>query len=178
MNGQDSRKKEPVAGQYAGLASLEELLSMQTGHCRGFLRTLEEEKQALVDMDIQLLISTTAKKEYQLGRLTHLDKMAQEKVVEIGNTLGQGKIKKLSSLHALLDENDGLTLQGHIRTLAGLREEIRDRNIINRKFTMDTLNYIENGISLITGGVEVDKRYHAGGVSRLGAGPALISREV
>ena len=178
MSGQNSRKKEPVAGQYAGLASLEELLNMQTGHCRGFLRTLEEEKQALVDMDIQLLISITAKKEYQLGRLTHLDKLVREKVVEISNTLGQGKVETLSSLRAFFDENDGVTLQRHIRTLAGLREEIRDRNIINRKFTMDTLSYIENGISLITGGIETDKRYHAGGMRRLGGGPALISREV
>ncbi|MCD6389489.1 MAG: flagellar protein FlgN [Desulfobulbaceae bacterium] len=178
MSGQNSRKKEPVAGQYAGLASLEELLNMQTGHCRGFLRTLEEEKQALVDMDIQLLISITAKKEYQLGRLTHLDKLVREKVVEISNTLGQGKVEKLSSLLAFFDENDGAILQRHIRTLVGLRGEIRDRNIINRKFTMDTLSYIENGISLITGGIETDKRYHAGGMSRLSGGPALISREV
>ncbi|MEA3547862.1 MAG: flagellar protein FlgN [Thermodesulfobacteriota bacterium] len=178
MSRQDSRKKEPVAGQYAGLASLEELLNMQTGYCRGFLRTLEEEKQALVDMDMPRLISITAKKEYQLKRLTHLDKMAREKVAEIGNTLGQEKIEKLSSLHALLGENDGTTLQLHIHTLAGLREEIRDRNIINRKFTIDTLSYIENGISLITGGIETDKHYHAGGVSRLSGGPALISREV
>ena len=178
MSWKNNRKKDPVGGRCAGLASLEELLNMQTSHCRGFLRILEEEKQALVDMDMPRLISITAKKEYQLGRLTGLDKMVREKVAEIGKTPGQGKIEKLSSLYALLDENDGATLQRHIRTLAGLREEIRDRNIINRKFTMDTLNYIENGISLITGGVEVDKRYHAGGVSRLGAGPALISREV
>ena len=178
MSEQDSRKKEPVAGQYAGLASLEELLNMQTGHCRGFLRILEEEKQALIDMDIPRLISITAKKEYQLKRLTSLDKMAREKVMVIGNSLGQGKIEKLSSLQALLDENAGATLQRHIRTLAGLREEIRNRNIINRKFTMDTLSYIENGISLITGGITPDKRYHAGGVSRLSGGPALISREV
>ncbi len=178
MSGQDSRKKEPVADQYAGLASLEELLTMQTGHCRSFLRTLEEEKQALVDMDMPRLISITAKKEYQLKRLTHLDKMAREKVAEISKTLGQEKIEKLSSLPAFFDQGDSVTLQRHIRTLAGLREEIRDRNIINRKFTMDTLNYIENGIALITGGIEADKRYHADGVSRLGGGPALISREV
>lgn len=178
MNGQNNRKKEPVAGQYAGLAALEELLNMQTGHCRGFLQMLEEEKQALVDMDMPRLISITAKKEYQLRRLTGLDKMAREKVVEIGNTLGRKKIEKLSSLHALLGENDGMTLQHHIHTLTGLRDEIRNKNIINRKFTMDTLSYIENGISLITGGIETDKRYHAGGVSRLGGGPALISREV
>jgi len=93
VGGQNSRKQEPVAGQYAGLVSLEELLNMQTGYCRGFLQILEEEKQALIDMDMPRLISITAKKEFQLGRLTHLDKMAREKVVEIGNTLGQEKLK-------------------------------------------------------------------------------------
>lgn len=177
MSSQIQFKNEP-SGEVSSLTKLFELLDLQDRHCRIFIQLLNQEKQILIDMGIQLLISLTSKKAYQLQRINGLDKAIREISRRICGEAGPTKFK-LTEIIPYLDQHDGARLQSHCENLAGLREEIKTKNLINKQFTMDTLKYIDNGITLITGGIAEERRYqNKGTIRNLPLGPALINREV
>lgn len=158
-----------------------EILDRQIQFAGEFLAILEEEKAALVAMDMQVLISITKKKMSQLKRIHLLDRALKETLEHFAPTPASSNVKvvKLSSLIPLFSRDDAKKIKGRRDELMKMQEEIQARNRLNKRFTDDVLGYLGDAISLITGTVADKAVYGARGMARsVGNSPSLISTEV
>ena len=145
---------------------------------RQFLDLLMAEKTALIEMKMNMLITLSRKKEDSLARMQSLDKVIHETTEEIGNRKGSQAIG-LSALIPFASKEEAERLTLYRETLLRLRQEILDRNLINKNFAQDTRGYLNDAISLITGTLADQPIYGNIGMTRPSANkPALISREV
>lgn len=146
---------------------------------RDLLAILNEERKAMVAMDMQALAELSARKENRLHRLNALDSLIAEMT---GNLQPEaGKRAGLSGLIPLLGKEEGSKLKQFQKRIAGLREEISRCDQINRFFASDVQNYINDAISLITSAIADRPLYgRLAGLARKPSlnQPSLISREV
>ena len=155
-------------------STLEEAVELS----RQFLDLLKAEKTALIEMKINILITLSRKKQDSLARMQALDKAIHETTEEIGNRKGSQTIG-LSALIPFASKEEAERLTLYRGTLLRLRQEILDRNHINKNFAQDTRGYLNDAISLITGTMANQPIYGNIGMNRPSANkPALISREV
>lgn len=155
-----------------------EILDRQVQFAGEFLAILEEEKAALVAMDMQTLLSVTKKKVSQVKRIHLLDGALKETLERFAPS-SSAKVVRLSSLMPFLVGADAKKVGGRRDELMKLQEEIQARNRLNRRFTDDVLGYLGDAISLITGAVADKTVYGARGMPRSVANsPSLISTEV
>jgi len=142
------------------------------------LAILHEEQKALVSMDMQALIRLSSKKENRLSRIQALDSLIAEMTGEFCQKAA-AKAARLASLIPLLNPGDGGKLAQYRKKLAGLRGEILSRNQINKNFAADVKTYLNDAISLITGGIADRPMYGLSGRSRKPSlnQPSFICRE-
>ena len=158
-----------------------DILKRQVTISTSFLALLQAEKTALVNMDMNALVSLTKKKEQELAKMAQLDHSLQEvagKIVAGDNHIGN-RVIKLAELIPFMTREQTLSVKNYRDKLASLREKITDNNLINKRFASDTLGYINDAISLICGEIASPPLYSTQG--RQGAAnsaPALVSREV
>ncbi|MBU0729638.1 MAG: flagellar protein FlgN [Proteobacteria bacterium] len=139
---------------------------------------VEEEKKALSERDLSALVSLSRKKENQLKRIATLDTLLQETARNATN-IPQDKIIRLEDLRPHANEEELEILEGRKQTLESMREDVLERNMMNKRFTHDVLGYLNDAIHLITGAVAERSTYGARGSERRAVnGPTLISREV
>ena len=137
--------------QHLPLPLIFDILKRQISISANFLTLLEAEKNALVNMDMSSLISLTRLKERELSKMAQLDHSLQEvasQVVAIDNSR-TSEVIKLVELVPFMSREQALTMKKLRDQLAALREKISDNNLINKRFTSDTLGYINDAISLI-----------------------------
>lgn len=156
-----------------------EALEQEVLLSQDMLAILQAEQNALVAMDIQALVHLSGKKENRLSRIQALDCQIADLTKEL-HPEASGKAAGLAALLPLLNPEDGEKLTQYRKKLTGLREEILSRNQINRHFAADVKAYLNDAISLITGGIAERPMY---GISTHGRNsslnqPSLISREV
>ena len=133
------------------------------------LSALHEESVALRTMDTQGLFRLSRKKDTLLAKIHYLDDSLQVSLT---------KEQKAQSALSLTSEQSQIAGQYKNR-INSIRQEIQSRNMINKRFTEDTLGYLSDAIALISRPPEADNTYHIPGRSqaRGRSMPSFISRE-
>jgi len=189
MNAQTAMKNDqaddftglPQNGQDFPLPLILDILKRQIAISSGFLAIMEEEKHALINMNVASLISLTKKKENELAKIAQLDHSLQEVARRIvtTNPHNNKKMIKLAELIPFMTREQTLAVKKYRDQLAALREKISSNNLINKRFASDTLGYLNDAISLICGEVAGDRLYSMRGCQqRKTSVPSLVSREV
>lgn len=160
------------------LESLFEILNNEETLSNELLDLLDQEQTALTAVDLKGLISLSQKKHDVAARIQNLDETVQHVAGKILPE-DERKIVRLKSLESELSTDEAGKIRGFRERLTRLRQKIQDCNLVNKKFAEDTLGYINDGISLITGAVAEHGMYQSrGGHKKAHNGPVLISREV
>ena len=161
-------------------AKLLEIFNRQTSLGEEFLTLLAEEKTALVEMDMQTLISLSQKKEQQLIRLKTLDDELQEESRRLWpEDKGNNKIIKLTALAPFVSDEEHKRLADYRDRLAELHVKIQENNLFNKQFAEDTGKYLNDAIQLISNAVAEHSTYSTNGAKKYPAAQAnLLSREV
>lgn len=155
-----------------------DILEQEIRFSEELLRILNAEQAALTAMDLQSLVKNSRLKEAQLKKIQQYDAALQETAIRL-TRLPEGKIVKIADLKPFITDVDAIKLEDYRDKLEALRQDVLDRNHINKQFANDTLGYLGDAISLITGAIRDQTSYGARGVARAGSsGPRLISREV
>ncbi|MBU2537406.1 MAG: flagellar protein FlgN [Proteobacteria bacterium] len=156
-----------------------EILEQEILLSQDMLAILQEEQKALVSMDMQELLRLSGKKENRLSRIQALDSMLADLTGEFQPEATE-KTARLSALIPLLNPEEGAKLGQYRKKLAGLREEILNRNQVNKHFAADVGKYLSDAITLITSGIADRPMYGLTGLNRKPSlnQPSLISREV
>ena len=145
------------------------------------LTILNAEQQALVSVDMPALISISTKKGALATRLAAMDNQLQEMA---RSALGQPQNAaiRLRAISGLLAPAEASKLEASRLRLATLRKEILSKTIVNRKFTEDTRQFLNDAITTITGSIAERPLYGRGRGRGMGRPtvnqPSLINREV
>ena len=136
------------------------LLDKELVYADAILVLLEEELQALIDMDMSALVTISNRKITQLHRMQRLDASVQEKISAIlvgSDKRPEGKVASskenivdISSVADLLEEGGKVKLHRKKDMLREKRSAIVDRNYINKRLVEDSLAYLNDAISLLT----------------------------
>lgn len=159
-----------------------EVLDQEVSLSEEMLALLEQEKAALVAVDVQGLVAITRRKTNQLNRIQALDVLLQEMTGQLmAGTPGKPSLTAVINQVARGEERERLAASR--QRLLRLREEILAKNTVNHYFAADTQRYLNDAISLITNALaENPDSYQRGGnpgrrppsANR----PSLISRAV
>ncbi|MCK5436888.1 MAG: flagellar protein FlgN [Desulfobulbaceae bacterium] len=166
--------------------SLFDILEQETKLSRIILDTLTDERTAITKMDMPSLINLSKKKEKQLTRLQMLDKSLQETIKSMADITGAAlkdasveQAVDLAALIPIVNEKDAHELIKHRNSLKEMREEIKSRNHVNKRFAQNVQGYLNDAITLITGSIVDDEFYGAQGAAKACASrPSFISTEV
>ena len=132
------------------------------------LSALHEESSALRAMDTQGLFRLSRQKETLLAKIHYIDDSLRTVTKE----------QKAQSAPSLTSEQSQIIGQYKIK-INSIRQEIQARNMINKRFTEDTLGYLSDAIALISRPPEEEHTYHIPGrsLARGRSMPSFISRE-
>lgn len=125
-----------------------ELLRKEVDLSQEMLTLLDQEKTALVAMDMPTLIELSRQKLKQLGRIQALDESLQETSRRLTDSTTPAIT--LSSLNDYASEAERPQLEDLRHRLLALREQILSKNMVNKRFAEDTQHYLSDAISLIT----------------------------
>jgi len=154
------------------------------------LQTLKEENKALRGMATQELFRLAKQKNNLLVKIQYLDESLKnttqgllsddDKATAPDRTDSVQGALPLSRLETLLPEEKAETVKQYRRNLHRLRQEIHTQNLINRRFTHDTLACLNDAINLITRPVETNNNYSMPGMTdhHRANNPSLISKKV
>lgn len=171
-------ENQPMQLSTSATGKLFDILEQEIRFSEELLQILSEEQTALTAMDLQTLVKISRRKESQLKKIQQYDAALQETASRL-TRLPEGKIVKLADLKPFIAESEAMKLEEYRDKLEALRHDVLDRNHINKQFANDTLGYLGDAISLITGAIRDQSLYSARGAARYSAnGPAMISREV
>ncbi len=155
-------------------------------------QVLEDEGEALKKMDTQALFRLSKQKTNLLAKIQYLDNSIQKTILEVQGekTVHQkpqfdqtqsNTAKKLQGLANFLPEDKQETINTYQKKLAKLRLAIQSKNMVNKRFTEDTLEYLGGAISLLTNTPVQEKgTYGASGMppSVKKTLPSVFSKEV
>ncbi len=159
-------------------AKLLELFERQIVLGEELLHLLGEEKTALIEMDMQALLSLSQKKEHQLLRLKNLDGALREESRRLWPD-GNEKIIRLAALTPFVSETENDRLASYRHRLAELRKNIDEKNLFNKQFAEDTGKFLNDAIQLISSAVADRPMYSTKGTHKqLASRASLLSREV
>ncbi len=168
--------------QHLPLPLIFDIIKRQISISTNFLSLLEAEKTALVNVDMNSLISLTRLKERELSKMAQLDHSLQEVAgqVVVRDSGRTDKVIKLIELIPFMSREQAFTMKKLRDQLSDLREKITANNLINKRFASDTLGYINDAISLICNEITSEPVYTIPGRQLSGSSPApaLVSREV
>lgn len=168
----------PTQLSTSAIEKIFEILELEIRFSQELLQLINEEQTALTAMDLQTLVKISRRKEAQLKKIQQYDSALQETAMRL-TRLPEGKIIKIADLKPFIAENDAFKLEDYRDRLEALRQDVLDRNHTNKQFASDTLGYLGDAISLITGAISDKSLYCARGASRARVnGPTMISREV
>lgn len=142
---------------------------------------LNAEQQALVAVDMPALISLSTRKGALATRLAAMDTQLQE-MARAAMGQPQDTVIRLRAIAGLLDPAEASKLEASRLRLASLRNEILSKTIVNRKFTEETRQFLNDALTTITGSMTERPLYGRNmgrGMGRpMTNQPSLISREV
>ncbi len=136
------------------------------------LNVLGEENKALRGMATQDLFRLSKLKTNLLAKVNYLDQALKDR--------GLSTAKPLSMLSENLPKEQATIIKQYCQSIKQLRREIQTQNLINKRFTHDTLACLNEAISLITRPAPTGLSYGTirGGKQYNSNQPSLISKEV
>ncbi|MBU0483738.1 MAG: flagellar protein FlgN [Proteobacteria bacterium] len=175
MNGQQIQESTPVEKIFVVLESETEL-------CQQLVDLLDQEQTALTAMDLKGLLAISSKKHSLVERILRFDLQLQENARLLLDK-PEEKFIRLSALEEFVSGLDLVRLRDYREKLIQSRRMIHDCNVVNKKFAQDTLGYLDDAISLISGSAEkkgvYQERNNAKSRTKGAANaPRLISQEV
>lgn len=164
------------------------LLGKEIAFSDEFLVLLEEERQAIIKMDVATLVTISRRKMLQLDQLQDLDKSVEKRAESLlkGRTVSRrrpqekrsGKIVHLSAIAEISPQEHRKVLLQSKEQLAARRRAIDDKNFINKRLVEDSLGYLNDAISLFTPVSNEPAYGKRSGGRKNKFQPALISRAV
>lgn len=155
------------------------------------LNILEDEAVSLKEMDTAKLLRISKQKGNLFIKMQYIDNSIEQSIAQLEKTIsaasqspGPGNtpqpIGKLGRLAKILPSDKAQTVYRYKDTLFKLRQKIADRNLVNKRFTEDTLGFLGEAISMITGPARAtNTTYSYSGISQPSSSlPSMISREV
>ncbi|MBU0675098.1 MAG: flagellar protein FlgN [Proteobacteria bacterium] len=168
----------PEETQEETMARVFEWLKREVALCREMVELLNAERAALVAMDMEKLIGFSITKKNLAIRISRLDEGLQEVAQKLAGE-AEGQVVKLACLEPMVSPDEVDRLRQFRSTLAELRFEIGDRNLVNRRFAEETLGYIGDAIRMITGAIADHTSYEGrGGMRKTALAAKMISTEV
>jgi len=153
-------------------------LQKQIQFAKIFTTLLNQEQQALLDMDMATLTTLSKQKENGARQMAYIDDQIREATGAILEGHGS-RDQTLKEVCKVLPESDAKKLSIGAALLKKIRLQIEERNYINLRFTHDTLQYLGDAIRLISDGIATDPIYTTRGLGKAASvAPTLISREV
>ncbi len=139
---------------------------------------LEQEREAIVKMDVSALIGFSQIKDDLFGALQEQDDKLRY-VLENLCPNGPDKSAALATLDALFEGESEEHFKAMQHEWRELREKIVTRNLVNHQFIQETLSFLGDSIALFTGAEQKQGGYGAVGQSKTVSNvPRVVSREV
>ena len=138
------------------------------------LRCLEKERESLVTINMDALWAISKEKEELCSKIESI----RQEIVSVVDIDGQDSSLPLNRILGLVPEEKAGSFQGFFLTLVKLKNEIELSRKANMVFINDSLRFLDEMISIITGGnkskMVYDERSHLGksGIN------CFLSREV
>lgn len=145
-------------------------LALNLQLCQDLLAALQEENTALRKMDTQGLFRLSRQKDTLLAKIHYLDDSLQKSLAEQGkNPSAAGQSPERTRV-----------IGAYKLKIKTMRQEIQAKNMINKRFTEDTLGYLNDAIALITRPAQAENIYRIPGrfQARRQSTPSFISRQV
>ena len=153
---------------------LEDLFQRKIMLYDDLLRCLEKERESLVTINMDALWTISREKEEICSKIESI----RQEIVSVVDMDGQDSSLALSRILGLVPEEKAGTFQSFFLTLVKLKNEIELLRKANMAFINDSLLFLDEMISIITGGNKskkvYDERSHLGksGIN------CFLSREV
>lgn len=166
-------------------------------HCnlklsQDILKVLEAESEALKKMDTSSLLRLSKEKSMLLAKTHYLDSTLKKAVSDLARktalknppppkTAAALAAGRISSLTSILPAGKAAVVIRYQEKLKALRQKIQERNFINKRFIEDTMGYLGDAISLLTGPTHTpNKTYGYNGRPPVcgRSVPSMLSREV
>ncbi len=153
-------------------------LQKQIKFSKIFVSLLDKEQRALIDMNLNELMSLAKQKESGVRQMTYVDEQIKEAIRALLDAQETESIS-LQQVADVLPEADAKKITIGATLLKKIRQQIEEKNYINFRFTQDTLHYLSDAIGLISNGIATDPIYSSHGLGKAASvAPSLISREV
>ncbi len=153
---------------------LEELFQRKIIHYNDLRHCLEKERESLVTINMDALWAISKEKEELCSKIESI----REEIVSVIDTDGPDSSLSLNRIITLVPEQKAGTFQGFFLTLNKLKGEIELLRSANVAFINDSLRFLDEMISIITGvdtsKMVYDEKSH---LSRSGVN-CFLSREV
>jgi len=138
------------------------------------LHCLEKERESLVTINMEALWTISREKEETCSKIESI----RQEIVSIVAMDGQDSPLPLDRIPGLVSEEKAGTFQSFFLTLDKLKNEIELLRKTNMAFMNDSLRFLDEMISIITGGKEADMAYdQKSHLSKSGIN-CFLSREV
>jgi len=112
------------------------------------LRCLEKERESLVTINMDALWAISKEKEEICSKIESI----RQEIVSVVDIDGQDSSLPLNRILGLVPEEKAGTFQGFFLTLVKLKNEIELSRKANMVFIKDSLRFLDEMISIITGG--------------------------
>ncbi len=145
---------------------------------RQIVHLLDQEREAIVKMDVAALIGFSNAKDELFGSLQEWDDKLRQVLEEL-SPKGADKTAALATLDALFQGDAEQQFQAMQREWRDLREKIVTNNLVNHQFIQETLSFLGDSVALFAGREQRQGVYGLVGRSKnIVNSPCVISREV
>ncbi len=156
-----------------------ELLEKEVGFYQELLRLLDKEHECLHSLSIEDLCTVSKAKETEILKI----KVIEENLKDITSGLfkNRGYVLEDTTMTALTEVADrkqiGI-LKHYLAILTALKEDIRERNGNNKRFIEETLEVIEDSLSILMPPSHAPFYTPQGKHARCSCNASVLSREV
>lgn len=156
-----------------------ELLEEDVDLYRSLLSLLGKERECLHTLSVEDLCSITKAKETEILKI----KVLEENIKDMAALLLRQKIDpddeiSLTALAKAANTSQAKVLRGYLSILTKLKANIEDENVYNKRFIEDSLEYLEDAMSILVPRTNSSFYTPQGKNGRCSCNPAVVSREV
>ncbi|TSA10908.1 MAG: flagellar protein FlgN [Deltaproteobacteria bacterium] len=156
-----------------------ELLEKEVGFYQELLRLLDKERECLHSLSIEDLCAISKAKETEILKI----KVVEENLKDItaGLFKNHGYVSEDTTITALMevaDKKQAGILKNYLAILTALKEDIRERNGNNKRFIEETLEVIEDSLSILMPPRNAPFYTSQGKNARCSCNANVLSREV
>jgi hypothetical protein len=155
------------------------LVEQEAASFQALLQSLEEEWKCLRNRDSFSLALLQPSKEARIDEIQKVQAEIRNLLSDpVFHSKGAGIETVLRNFRGILQPGDVARLRQCRETVRRLRKQVQTVNDRNRHFIQETLSFIRDIFTLLTGAGREELSYAREGKTRSGLSPSLLSREV